>query len=250
VTQSPIEISAAPTLSVVIPALNEVDNLKPLIDEIMAALAHAEPYEIIVVDDGSTDGTSDMLRDLVPLVPPLAVLRHRARSGQSAAMRTGVKAAKGAWIMTLDGDGQNDPADMPKLLGVRDQSKLASIMVVGNRVNRKDTAGRRIASRLAFGLRLVLLGDDLPDTGCSLKLFRRDDYLELPAFNHMHRFLGALMRARGVPVASIAVNHRPRRAGVSKYTNWGRALVGAWDILGVIWLIRRTIRSNLAWTDS
>jgi len=235
---------------VVIPALNEEENLPPLIQEVLAAMTGDLPFEIIVVDDGSTDKTPETLGALVAKIPQLAVFRHRGRSGQSAAMRTGIKAARGAWIITMDGDGQNDPADIPKLIAARDRSGLPSLMVVGNRVNRKDTQGRRLASRSAFLIRRMLLGDTLPDTGCSLKLFRREDFLELPAFNHMHRFLGALMQSRGVPVTSIPVNHRPRQAGVSKYTNWGRALVGFWDILGVMWLIRRPIRSSLAWTDT
>ncbi len=239
----------APHVSVVIPALNESENLPPLIAEVIAALSGRLPFEIIVVDDGSDDGTSDVLNAMIPTTPQLAVYRHRMRCGQSAAMRTGIKAAKAEWIITIDGDGQNDPADMPNLILARDQARLPAIMVVGNRVNRKDTQGRRIASRLAFFIRNAALRDHLPDTGCSLKLFRREDYLELPAFNHMHRYLGALMQARGVPTTSIPVNHRPRRAGVSKYTNIGRLAVGIWDLLGVMWLIRRTIKVSLAWTD-
>ncbi len=239
----------APLVSVVIPALNEAENLPPLIGEVITALSGRLPFEIIVIDDGSDDGTSDVLNAMIPAIPQLAVYRHRTRSGQSAAMRTGIKAAKADWIITIDGDGQNDPADMPNLIRARDEARLPAIMVVGNRVNRKDTQGRRIASRLAFFIRNAALRDQLPDTGCSLKLFRREDYLELPAFNHMHRYLGALMQARGVPTTSIPVNHRARRAGVSKYTNFGRLAVGIWDLLGVMWLIRRTIKVSLAWTD-
>jgi dolichol-phosphate mannosyltransferase len=230
-----------PALSIVVPALNEAENLRLLLPEIAGALADCGPFEIIVVDDGSTDGTPELLAGLRDSIRQLRLLRHPRRAGQSAAMLSGVRAARGAWIVTMDGDGQNDPADIPSLLALRDRAGCENLMVVGHRVKRRDTRARRLASRIAFIIRNAVLHDGLPDTGCSLKLFRRADFLELPAFNHMHRFLGALMLARGVELRSIDVNHRPRRAGQSKYTNLGRLFAGLYDLFGVRWLTHRSL---------
>jgi glycosyltransferase involved in cell wall biosynthesis len=229
-------------ISAVVPVKDEAGNVAPLAREIDAALKplaqEMGAYEIIFVDDGSKDGTGEELKALRAEIPALRVLRHVRNLGQSRGIRTGVMAAKGATIVTLDGDGQNDPADIPKLLAAfKNDAGLA--MVSGVRVKRRDTASRRLASRLGNGLRNLLLNDGAVDTGCGLKAFRRDAYLALPYFDHQHRFLIALMRREGGGVGFVPVGHRPRGAGRSKYTNLGRLMVSISDLLGVRWLIRR-----------
>ena len=228
-------------LSVVVPVHNEADNIAALVGEIRAALTGRLAYEIVYVDDGSSDATLAALGALRAEVPELRVLSHRDRCGQSAAVRTGVKAARGAWVATLDGDGQNDPADIPKLWALRVEVAPdgGPVMIAGERRQRRDSARKRIASRLANAVRRRLLKDDTPDTGCGLKLFPRATYLELPYFDHMHRYLGALMLRQGVPVRSVAVNHRPRLRGSSKYGVLDRLWVGVSDLAGVMWLQRR-----------
>jgi dolichol-phosphate mannosyltransferase len=224
-------------VSVVVPVKDEAGNVGPLAREIAAALT-AEPHEIIFVDDGSTDATAAELQALKTEIPALRVLRHVRNLGQSRSIRTGVLAARGGIVVTLDGDGQNDPADTPKLLAMlRSDPGLA--MVSGVRVRRQDKASRRLASRLGNGLRNALLGDGASDTGCGLKAFHRDAFLGLPYFDHMHRFLIALTQREGGRVAYVPVNHRPRLQGASKYTNFGRLLVSVHDLLGVRWLQRR-----------
>lgn len=168
------------------------------------------------------------------------MLVHQRRSGQSTAIRTGVKHALSPWIATLDGDGQNDPADIPKLLAARDEGDAQTRLYAGWRVDRKDTASKRWASRWANGIRQRLLRDDTPDTGCGIKLFERAAFLDLPYFDHMHRYLPALMQRAGWKTVSVPVSHRPRGSGQSKYTNLGRALVGIKDLMGVSWLIQRS----------
>jgi dolichol-phosphate mannosyltransferase len=237
-------MSESPQLSVVVPVFNEQDNVAPLVGEIVAALRgrasdEGGDFEIVYVDDHSTDATFDTLRRLKAEVPELRVLRHVTNSGQSTAIRTGVKAARGAWIATLDGDGQNDPADIPKLLAQRAQSAAEVKLFAGWRVNRQDSGSKRWASRLANAIRTRMLRDDTPDTGCGTKLFEREAFLELPFFNHMHRYLPALMQRAGWKTRSVPVNHRHRSTGVSKYNNLNRALVGIADLRGVAWLIRR-----------
>ncbi|WP_198323148.1 MULTISPECIES: glycosyltransferase family 2 protein [Methylococcus] len=228
-------------LSVVVPVHNEVDNLESLIGEITQALSPLGDYEIIYVDDGSTDGTLEKLRALKASVPGLRVLRHVRCCGQSTALRTGIQAARGAWVATLDGDGQNDPADIPRLLEALDQlgGETGRGMVAGYRRKRKDTGWRRFSSRIANAVRGGLLRDNTPDTGCGLKVFSRALFLELPYFDHMHRFLPALTQRAGAPVISVEVNHRPRLSGVSKYGTWHRLWVGIVDLFGVMWLQRR-----------
>jgi dolichol-phosphate mannosyltransferase len=228
-----------PSLSVVVPAHNEADSLPGLISEILAALRGVIDFEIVCVDDASTDGTADALQALRAEVPELRALRHATRSGQSTAIRNGVRAARGAWIATLDGDGQNDPADLPRLLRLRDTLDFDVKLLAGWRVQRNDSGGKRRASRWANAIRARLLGDDTPDTGCGTKLFERNAFLELPYFDHMHRYLPALMQRAGWRTQSVPVNHRPRTRGVSKYDNLGRALAGIVDLRGVLWLMRR-----------
>ncbi|GAB3736887.1 glycosyltransferase family 2 protein [Luteimonas pelagia] len=234
-----------PALSVVVPVLDERDNVAPLVAEIVSALRGRAPFEVLFVDDGSTDGTDEVLRGLKATIPELRVLRHATRCGQSAAIRTGVKAARGPWIATLDGDGQNDPADLPRLLVERDASPPDVKLLAGWRVDRKDTAGKRWASRAANAIRERALRDATPDTGCGTKLFERAAFLDLPAFDHMHRYLPALMQRAGWRTRSIPVNHRPRGGGRSKYGNLGRALVGIRDLMGVAWLVARGSRPRV-----
>lgn len=236
----PAPDSAAPLLSVVVPVRNEGPNIAPLVAEIRAALAGIA-HEIIYVDDGSADDTPAQLR-----AAGVVVRRHRTSCGQSAAIVTGVRAARGAWIATLDGDGQNDPADIPALLHrARHDHGPGPLLVAGHRTRRRDTWTKRLSSRFANRIRAKLLGDATPDTGCGLKLFRRDAFRDLPAFDHMHRFLPALFIRAGGRVVSVPVNHRPRTRGVSNYGTLDRLWVGMFDLLGVYWLQRRWRRPEV-----
>ncbi len=237
--------SNVPEISVVVPVHNERDNVAPLITEIVGALRGRWPFEIVYVDDFSRDDTVAMLSGLKPTTPELRVIRHLSQCGQSTAIRNGAKAARAKWIATLDGDGQNDPADIPKLVLERDQASADMKLFAGWRINRKDTASKRYASRFANALRSGILRDETPDTGCGTKLFEREAFLDLPYFDHMHRYLPALMQRAGWKVKSVPVNHRERGAGISKYNNLNRALVGISDLRGVGWLIRRSKRTEV-----
>ncbi|MFZ5637788.1 MAG: glycosyltransferase family 2 protein [Pseudomonadota bacterium] len=236
-------MNSEPALSVVVPVFNERDNVAPLISEIVAALRGLVDFEIVYIDDHSRDDTLAVLQGLKTTVPELRVLHHVTQSGQSTAVRTGVKAARGAWIATLDGDGQNDPADIPKLLAKRDESPSDVRLFAGWRVNRQDTGSKRWASKFANAIRSRMLRDATPDTGCGIKLFEREAFLDLPYFDHMHRYLPALMQRAGWKTVSVPVNHRHRASGVSKYNNLNRALVGLRDLRGVAWLIVRSKRT-------
>jgi glycosyltransferase involved in cell wall biosynthesis len=233
-------------LSVVIPVRNEADNLAPLVGEIRSALDGVLHYEVVIVDDGSDDATAAEALRLAGELPHLRLLRHRRNCGQSAAIRSGIKAARGAWIATIDGDGQNDPADIPRLWRLAEEAGGdAAVMIAGHRRRRQDSWSKRRASRIANAVRRRLLRDDTPDTGCGLKLFARALYLDLPYFDHMHRFLPALVLREGGTVRSVAVNHRPRRRGVSKYGVLDRLMVGIVDLFGVMWLRRRGVRPDV-----
>ena len=223
-------------LSVVVPVRNESGNLANLISEINAALQHIT-HEIIYVDDGSLDNTYMELERLKAQYPQLNIVRHAHSCGQSTAVRTGVKTAQYAWIATLDGDGQNDPADILKLMAaITDDVELAG----GNRrASRRDTWIKRFSSVVANTVRAKMLNDDTPDTGCGLKLFKRDAFLDLPYFDHMHRFLPALIKRRGGKIVSVPVTHRNRAYGQSNYGTLDRLVVGLVDLLGVAWLQRR-----------
>ncbi|MEL6509477.1 MAG: glycosyltransferase family 2 protein [Pseudomonadota bacterium] len=223
-------------VSIVIPMKNEAGNVTPVVTEIAAACADI-PYEIIIVDDGSTDGTGDVARGLDY---PIRVLRNERSGGQSAAVHSGVLVAKADVICTLDGDGQNPPAELPKLFKplLADTENRVGL-VAGQRVDRQDTAAKKWASKAANRLRSAILNDGTRDTGCGLKGFRRDAFLRLPFFNHMHRYLPALFKRDGWDVVLVDVSHRERGAGASNYTNLQRAFVGVWDLMGVAWLIRR-----------
>jgi dolichol-phosphate mannosyltransferase len=238
-------LTPTPQLSVVVPVFNEQDNVGPLLREILAALRGKIDFETVFVDDDSKDGTLAALQALKAEAPELRVLHHVKQSGQSTAIRTGVKAARGAWVATLDGDGQNDPADIPKLLDARASADRAIKLFAGWRVNRRDSGSKRWASKWANKIRSGMLRDDTPDTGCGIKLFEREAFLDLPYFDHMHRYLPALMQRAGWKTVSVPVNHRPRSAGVSKYNNLNRALVGLRDLRGVAWLIVRSKRTGV-----
>lgn len=236
-------MNPTPELSVVVPVHNEEDNIAPLVTEILAALRGVVAFEIVYVDDLSRDATLARLQALQATTPELRVIRHLANSGQSTAVRNGIKAARAPWVATLDGDGQNDPADIPKLLAERDRASADTKLFAGWRVNRQDSGSKRWASRWANATRARMLRDATPDTGCGIKLMERAAFLELPYFDHMHRYLPALMQRAGWRTLSVPVNHRHRVSGVSKYTNLGRALVGVRDLLGVSWLISRSRRT-------
>jgi glycosyltransferase involved in cell wall biosynthesis len=226
------------SLSVVVPVKDEAGNAGPLAREIAAALK-GEDTEIIFVDDGSTDATAAELAALKTELPNLRVIRHGRNSGQSRAIRTGVRAARGDIVATLDGDGQNDPADLPKLIAaLKANDRLG--MVSGVRAKRKDNFSRRLASSLANGFRRRALNDTAVDSGCGIKAFRREAFLALPYFDHQHRFMTTLMLREGYDVGFADVNHRPRLHGRSKYTNLQRMFAGIYDILGVRWLQART----------
>lgn len=230
-----------PDLSVVIPVQNEEENIRLLIDEVRQSLDGVLDYELIYVNDGSTDSTLEILEDYRSGFPLLRIFSHQTGAGQSTAVRTGIIHAKSPVIATLDGDGQNDPADIPALY----QALIANadtgvVLVNGYRKERKDTFIKRISSKLANGIRGWLLDDDTPDTGCGLKVFNRQAYLEIPFFDHLHRFLPAMMINGGGKVMSVEVNHRERQLGSSHYGFFDRLWVGIFDLMGVIWLKSRT----------
>jgi len=229
-----------PALSVVVPVRDEAENILPLVAEIAAVLAGLA-YEIVYVDDASTDATPARLAEALALAP-LRRLRHSRPCGQSIAVVSGVRAARGAWIVTLDGDGQNDPVDIPRLYAAAQaEERRASgpVLIVGRRDKRRDRLMKRLGSRIANRVRAAILGDATPDSGCGLKIFRRAAFLELPAFDHMHRFLPALFIRAGGRVVSLAVNHRPRASGRSHYGTLDRLAAGLVDLCGVMWLMRR-----------
>jgi dolichol-phosphate mannosyltransferase len=229
-------------LSVVIPVFNEAACIRQLLEETCAQLADRLDYEVIVVDDGSTDSTAAVLADYRRQDAAVRVLRHHKCYGQSAALASGIRAARASWIATMDGDGQNDPADIMKLYKAMEQSPDSVMLVAGERRQRRDNWLRRFSSRIANRVRATLLDDDTIDTGCGLKLLQRAVFLSLPQFSHMHRFLPALVKRQGGEVLSVEVNHRPRQHGSSKYGVMNRLWVGIIDLFGVWWLKRRTLR--------
>ena len=246
---APLEPSAPDArpiaVSVVLPMLNEAENAAPLIAEIVAAFGARRDWEIMCVDDGSSDGTAERVFALMRTTPTLRLVRHARRAGQSAAIGTGVRFARGATVVTLDGDGQNDPADIPRLLAAWQATpERERLMIVGFRARRRDSGLKRFSSRVANAVRAGILGDDTPDTGCGLKVFARAAFLALPAFDHMHRFLPALMLRAGGRVQSIPVNHRPRTRGQSNYGTFDRLWIGIVDLFGVMWLGRRRLAAD------
>lgn len=231
-----------PLISVIVPVFNESENVAALVAEIVAAAAETPIHEIIYVDDGSTDGTLRRLTEQMRIAPTLRAVRHRRRLGQSAAFLSGARAATQELLVFLDGDLQNDPADIAKLYRrYQAREPASSLAVLGQRAVRNDRLVRRLSSRLANRLRAAVLKDGTRDTGCSLKLIRRRDFLALPYFDHMHRFLPAMLLRNGVELAHVDVSHRARINGHSKYGFWNRAFVGAADLLGAAWLSRRRL---------
>jgi glycosyltransferase involved in cell wall biosynthesis len=230
---------AAPALTVVIPAYNERVNIEPCYSELVGVLeAHGQPFEILFVDDGSTDGTGDVLRQLASADARIRVLRLRRNAGQTAALHAGFQAARGAAVVTMDADLQNDPHDIPRLLAALPGRDA----VCGWRVDRHDPWTKRIASRIANKVRDRVTRDGVHDTGCTLKAFRREAIQSLHLYRGMHRFLPALLQMEGMRVTEVPVSHRPRQAGVSKYGNWGRLWTGLADLLAVRWMARRRLK--------
>lgn len=230
-----------PRVSVVVPAHNEAENLPVLVDEIATTLAGREPFEVIFINDGSTDGTEAELLQLAASRPWLRQMKHARSCGQSAAIRTGVGAARSDIVVTMDGDGQNDPAFIPKLFDTLVSAGPRVGLVQGQRQSRKG-AFKRFQSRIANGVRSAILRDGTRDTGCGLKAFRRDVYLALPYFDALHRFTPALVRREGLEIIYVDVVDRPRQHGKSHYGMWGRLWIGIVDLAGVFWLIRRRRR--------
>jgi dolichol-phosphate mannosyltransferase len=231
--------SGSPSVSIVVPVRNEADNIAPLVAEIADALGTSVAFEVIYVDDGSTDRTDAVLRELMVSRPWLRLVGHETSCGQSAAVRTGVLHARSPVVVTLDGDGQNDPVFIPGLLERLKAGPPRLGLVAGQRVGRQASGFKRLQSRLANAVRSTVLRDGTRDTGCGLKAFRRDVFLVLPYFDALHRFLPALVRREGYDVDHLDVVDRPRRAGQSNYGMWDRLWVGILDLLGVWWLIRR-----------
>jgi dolichol-phosphate mannosyltransferase len=240
--------SGRPALTVVIPVKDEAGNIQALLDEIARELA-ALRFEVVCVDDGSSVGTAEALAAAKSRHAWLRVVRHRQSCGQSTATLTGVRAAQAAWIVTIDGDGQNPPGEIMKLIRARDAAGDDVAMVAGQREKRHDSWFRRLSSRVANGVRQALLKDGIRDTGCSLKLFRREVFLALPYFDHMHRFLPALVLRHGGRIATTPVAHRPRAHGRSKYGFHNRLWPGLVDLAGVLWLKRRTRMPHIEKTD-
>ncbi|MET4071641.1 dolichol-phosphate mannosyltransferase [Bradyrhizobium sp. S3.2.6] len=230
--------SSQPSVSIVVPVRNEADNIAPLIEEITAALDGRWAYEIIYVNDGSTDATGERLAAIMAERDNLRQLRHAKSGGQSAAVRSGVRAARGAIVATLDGDGQNNPVFLPDLIAAVENGANVGL-AAGQRVGRKDTGFKKFQSRVANGIRNGILKDGTRDTGCGLKAFRREVFLMMPYFDGLHRFLPALVRREGFDIAYVDVIDRPRHSGVSNYGFFDRLWIGIMDLAGVWWLIRR-----------
>jgi dolichol-phosphate mannosyltransferase len=231
--------TTAPTVSIVVPVRNESDNIVPLIEEIAAALDGRWDYEIVYVNDGSADATAERLSAITAQRRNVRQIHHKTSSGQSAAVRTGVKAARGTIVATLDGDGQNDPKFLPELIMAIERGEGRVGLAAGQRVGRKDTGFKKFQSRIANKVRSWVLNDGTRDTGCGLKAFRREVFLSLPYFDGLHRFLPALVRREGYDITYVDVTDRPRRSGVSNYGFFDRLWIGIIDLAGVWWLIRR-----------
>jgi glycosyltransferase involved in cell wall biosynthesis len=228
-----------PAISVVVPVNNEAENIAPLLAEIEVALHGARPYEVIFVNDGSTDDSETIINGLMASRPWLRQIKHDRASGKSAALRSGAHAARASMIVILDGDGQNNPADIPAMISALEQGGVSVGLVNSVRVGRKDTASKRLQSRIANRVRVALLRDGTRDSVSGLKAFRREVFLSLPFFDGLHRFMPALVRREGLELRQVDVIDRPRQHGQSHYGMWNRLWVGILDLVGVWWLIRR-----------
>ena len=231
--------ATAPAVSVVVPVRNEAGNVAPLVSEISAALQGRWPFEVVYVNDGSSDGTEAELKRLKEQRPWLRQIKHARSCGQSAAVRTGVAAARAPVVVTIDGDGQNDPAFIPRLIEALLAGAPRTGLIAGQRVGRKATAFKKFQSRIANGVRGAILRDGTRDTGCGLKAFHRELFLALPYFDGLHRFLPALVKREGRDIGYVDVVDRPRLTGTSNYGMWDRLWIGILDLAGVWWLIRR-----------
>ena len=233
-------MKTSPDISIVIPVFNESENIVNLAHEIITSL-DGQKYEVIFVDDASTDQTKEKIRELKNNYPEIRGLSHNNNAGQSRAILSGVQMAESAYIVTLDGDGQNDPRDIPKLYNqlTRVSAPEGLVLVSGQRVKRLDSNAKKLASKLGNKIRKRLLNDEADDTGCGIKVIKRSVYLDLPFFDHMHRYIPALVMRSGFKIEFCEVNHRERKFGRSKYTNWGRLIVSLSDLLGVMWLGKR-----------
>lgn len=229
------------SISVIIPAYNEQENLEALVQKISEAFCLVSSFEIVIVDDCSTDETREICARLKQSFPKITYLRHTQNAGQSASVLTGVKHARFDLIATLDGDGQNPPSEINKLINAYQlhTGNKSETLFAGHRHGRQDPWIKLVSSKIANAIRRKLLRDDCPDTGCGLKLFHKSTFLELPHFNHMHRFLPALFKRNGYNVVNVPILHAPRQFGVSKYNTLGRLRVGIVDLFGVAWLARR-----------
>ncbi|MFT6071714.1 MAG: glycosyltransferase involved in cell wall biosynthesis [Alphaproteobacteria bacterium] len=232
-------------ISVIVPIKNEAENITALIHEINHALVLEVDFQIIYVNDGSTDNSLEVLKTLKQSMPHLFIVNHKIVCGQSAAIHSGVQCARHNIIVTLDGDGQNIPANIPMLVSMLRQAQPNVAMVAGQRKIRHDRVSKKYASFIANKIRKSILQDGVDDTGCGLKVFRRDAYLKLPYFNHMHRYFAALFQREHYQVLLADVGHRHRRAGRSKYGNWDRFAAGIFDLLGVLWLMKRRKKASI-----
>lgn len=241
-TESDLATPVSPDISIVIPAHNEQENIEPLLRELAAIRERMPPSEIIYVDDASVDGTLDALRRVRSTgMPDLRILAHERAIGQSMALMSGVRSARGRLVVTLDADGQNVPDDIPAMVSLAlQQPDGVPFCIIGHRRQRKDTRSKKLQSRIANKVRRAILHDDTPDTGCALKVIPRDTWLQLPVFDHMHRFMPALVQHLGGHVEVREVRHRERLSGTSKYGLLDRLGSGLVDLMGVVWLRRRT----------
>lgn len=231
-------------ISVIVPIKNEEANIKPLINEIITALSSEDSFEIIYIDDGSNDNSLKILNSLKQTIPFLRIIQHAESCGQSAAIRSGVHYAKHGIIVTLDGDGQNVPSDIPALVKLLRQAPDNVAMVAGQRRVRNDSASKKYASKIANTIRGKILKDGVRDTGCGIKAFRRDAYMNLPYFDHMHRYFAALFKRDNYDILLCDVAHRSRETGTSKYGNWDRFKAGIVDLCGVLWLLKRRKKTS------
>ncbi len=239
--------TAKPQLSIVIPVVDEAENIASVFAELQGKLARHGGYEVVFVDDGSRDSTVEEIQQLIAEHPHVRLVRHRGNCGKSAALITGATAARADWVVNMDGDGQNDPDDLWRLVEAsrRADAPADLLLVAGQRRKRNDTRLKQISSRVANRVRRGITGDPTPDAACGLKLYRRDVFLQLPRFDNMHRFLSALFLRHGGSVVSVLVEDRPRAAGQSKYGFFDRLWVGIADLFGVMWLQRRRLRADL-----